>query len=193
MLKKREAYMRATNELKKEHQIARHVLEVLEKISDKLETGEKINNSHLESVLAFFEDFTNKIHHNKEEKLLLPAMAKAGAKTEKDKQVELLADHKRGRRLVRRMRLSLSQYQKGSDKAGQEFAGCARDYIVLFKKHMDFENEIILPLADKFLSKIEQDKLYDDFTNMEAKSISPAQQQEYSKLLKKLRGIYLID
>lgn len=76
--------MKATEILKEEHKAIELMLEILEKIAQKLEKREEISSQHLQKILEFIKVFADRCHHGKEEDLLFPAMEKAGIPKEND-------------------------------------------------------------------------------------------------------------
>jgi hypothetical protein len=68
--------MTPTDQLKEEHEGILLMLRILEKVSAKLKSGEKVDPDHLERIVEFFRVFADKCHHGKEEDLLFPEMEK---------------------------------------------------------------------------------------------------------------------
>ena len=59
--------MKATEELKKEHQSIKLMLNILGKVASKLEGGETVNSQHIEQILEFITVFSDSCHPSKEE------------------------------------------------------------------------------------------------------------------------------
>lgn len=70
--------MKATQQLKDEHQGIKIVFRILEKICEKLNVDGSVSAEHFEGILEFFNIFVDRCHHGKEEDLLFPAMEQAG-------------------------------------------------------------------------------------------------------------------
>ena len=62
--------MKATELLMKEHEAIKDSLVVLNKICDKLQSGEQVDSSHLDQIVEFIRNFADKCHHGKEEDIL---------------------------------------------------------------------------------------------------------------------------
>lgn len=107
------------------------MLKIPEEVSRRLESGEKVSAERLDSILEFIQVFADKCHHGKEEGLLFPAMEKAGIPQEGGPIGAMLAEHKEGRDFVKGMSEAVSEYRKGSEKAGREIARNARNYASL--------------------------------------------------------------
>jgi hemerythrin-like domain-containing protein len=77
--------VKPTEELKKEHEAIKLMIRIMGSVSDRLESGKKVDPKHLDSILEFIKVFADKCHHAKEEDLLFPAMEKAGIPLERSK------------------------------------------------------------------------------------------------------------
>lgn len=60
----------ATERLREGHKAIKSMLEVLEKVCEELELGEKVDLKHLRRILDFMKTFADKCHHGEEEDLL---------------------------------------------------------------------------------------------------------------------------
>lgn len=70
--------MRPTEVLKEEHKVIKLMLKILDRVSKKLNSGEKVDPIHLDKINDFIRTFADKCHHGKEEDRLFPAMEAAG-------------------------------------------------------------------------------------------------------------------
>jgi hypothetical protein len=70
--------MKATEQLRNEHEGIKLMMHILWKLSGKLEAGEEVDPEHLEKIIEFFRIFADKCHHGKEEDLLFPVLEAAG-------------------------------------------------------------------------------------------------------------------
>ncbi|MGQ9493468.1 MAG: hemerythrin domain-containing protein [Anaerolineae bacterium] len=95
--------MRATEQLMEEHRAIETVLNILENVCQRLETGKAVDAEHLEHILEFIRIFADRCHHGKEEDLLFPAMEKAGIPREGGPIGVMLIEHVQGRNYVRGM------------------------------------------------------------------------------------------
>lgn len=175
--------MKATEILKEEHRAIELMLEILEKIAQKLEKGGKINPQHLQRILEFIKVFADRCHHGKEEDLLFPAMEKAGIPKEGGPIGVMLADHEAGRSYVRGMSQNIGNPAK--------FAANARGYIAVLRDHIPKENDILYPMAEMHLSAKAQKELLPAFEKIEKERIGPGKHQEFHRLLENLQAVYL--
>jgi hemerythrin-like domain-containing protein len=180
------------DELKMEHQAVRMTLEVLEIICRRMEQhGEPVEAQHIDRLLEFFSVFVDKCHHCKEEELLFPALEAVGIRREGGPIGVLLKEHERGREYVRGMNASLSEYRakETADSAG--FIREARGYIGLLDQHIDKEDNVLFPLAEKQLSESKQAELSKGFEMIEVQKIGVGKHEEFHGLLDHLKSVYL--
>jgi hemerythrin-like domain-containing protein len=183
--------MNPTQELKDEHQAILLMLEILGKVSDRLEKGETVDVSHLEKAVGFIKIFADKCHHGKEEDLLFPAMEKAGIPRTGGPLGVMLHEHAAGRAFVKAMSDAIRGIRRGDRADARLFAESARGYAVLLSQHIYKEDHILYPMADVRLSPAQQSELSVCFAEVEEKVISPGKHDEFRRLLKELEVIYL--
>ncbi|AIY85665.1 MULTISPECIES: hemerythrin domain-containing protein [unclassified Thermotoga] len=183
--------MTATDVLKEEHRAIETMLNVLEKICNKLEVGEKINVDHLEQILEFIRIFVDKCHHGKEEDLLFPAMERAGVPKEGGPIGTMLYEHEIGRNYVDKLSHGIDEYKKGNNESVKEIVENARNYISLLREHINKEDNILYVIADTHLSPEKQKELLNRFERLEEERIGIGRHEELHKVLQFLSRIYL--
>ena len=182
--------MKATNQLKAEHEGIGVMLRVLEAVSRRLESGEAVDTDHLAKMIEFFRVFVDRCHHGKEEHMLFPALEQVGVPREGGPIGQMLAEHDAGRGHIRGMAEALDRY-KTDPAAGAVFASHARKYSELLRDHIQKENSILFEIADIKLGTDAQGDLFDAFEKLETEQIGVGKHEEFHKLLDKLAGIYL--
>jgi len=183
--------MKAAEQLSQDHEAIKLMLQILEKICDKLESKEKVDPKHLEQILEFIKIFADKCHHGKEEELLFPAMEKVGIPKEGGPIGMMLEEHNMGRGYVKGMGNGIVKYTMGDYQAGLVIAENAQNYITLLAEHIDKENNILYPMTDIHLAEKDQKELLEGFEKIERERIGVGKHEEFHKLLERLKGIYL--
>jgi hemerythrin-like domain-containing protein len=183
--------MKPTEELSTEHQAILLMIRVLDKMSDRLESGGEVDTSHLEKAVEFIKVFADKCHHGKEEDLLFPAMEKAGIPRSGGPLGVMLHEHVLGRGYVKAMAEAVAGINKGDRGAGARFAENARNYSALLSQHIFKEDNILYPMADGRLSAAQQDELTVCFADVEEKVVGHGKHEEFHRLLKDLEAAYL--
>jgi len=182
--------MKATQQLKDEHEAVSIMLRILEKVCEKSETAGSIDKKHFEGILEFLKVFVDKCHHGKEEELLFPALEDAGIPKYGPISV-MLHEHEISRVYVRAMSQSYSAYMTGDRSSSKDIIENAHGYIALLKSHIENENNILFVIADNRLSEQKQDELFEGFEKIEEDRIGIGKHEEFHALLKMLSGIYL--
>jgi hemerythrin-like domain-containing protein len=177
--------MKPITELTAEHGPIRLMLRVLEKICAQIEKGEVVADEHLRQAVIFIREFADQCHHGKEENLLFPAMRENNIPEEIPLIDVLIEEHKTGRNFARGMAEAI----KAKDSA--RFSENARGYISLLDQHIDKENKILFPMADRSLSEEKQKILEEGFEDVEKNVIGEGRHEELHKIIHELKEIYL--
>ncbi|HOC45610.1 MAG: hemerythrin domain-containing protein [Syntrophorhabdaceae bacterium] len=182
--------MKATQDLKDEHEGIKVMLSILEKVSEKLETTRGIDKGHFDGILEFLTIFVDKCHHGKEEDLLFPAMTAASDQVKAPVAV-MRAEHETGRGYIGAMARAYDAYLKGDRSVSGNIAENARGYISLLGAHIEKENNILFEMADRLFSEEKQNELWEGFEKIEEERIGRGKHEEFHGLLDRLSEIYL--
>jgi len=143
--------MKATQLLMEEHQIILRALDVLEAFANRGQPPPP-------ALLEFFTDFADVHHHGKEEEILFPALVEAGFPRDAGPVGVMLHEHTQGRRLIAAL----------SDPA--QFSDAALAYSAMLRAHIEKENQILFPMADRAVEDQRRvDQAFDDFEREWAK------------------------
>lgn len=183
--------MNYTEQLKDEHKGIKLMLQIIGRICDMLESGKNIDPEHLEQIVEFIKVFADQCHHAKEEDLLFPAMEKAGIPREGGPIGVMLSEHTLGRTYVRKLGDAVGDYKAGNRQASHTIIENARAYITLLSQHIDKEDNVLYPMADKLLPKEKQEQLLKEFETIENERIGAGKHDEFHELLKQLKTVYL--
>lgn len=183
--------MKPTEQLKEEHEAIKLCLRILEKVSQKLESGEEVNSEHLDQILDFIKNFADKCHHGKEEDLLFPAMEEVGIPKEGGPIGVMLMEHNVGRGSVKGMSEAVAEYKAGDREVSSKIVENARNYITLLTQHIEKEDDILYPMGDMRISAERQEKLLEEFEKVEIEKIGVGKHEEFHKLLDNLKEAYL--
>jgi len=177
--------------LKEEHQAILLLLQVLEAVCKKLETGEDVDKNDLNKMVDFIKIFADKSHHYKEEDLLFPAMVEAGIPKEGGPIGVMLAEHTMGRNFVQGMSQALEEFSTGSAKASEQIVSNARGYIELLTNHIYKEDNILYPMAEMHISTERHNELLQEFERVVPDKIGDDKHKEMVDNLNELKEIYL--
>ncbi|MDD3620473.1 MAG: hemerythrin domain-containing protein [Desulfobulbaceae bacterium] len=183
--------MKATDELKREHQGIELMLAILQAVSTRLKQGQPVAQDHLRGIMEFLTVFVDKCHHGKEEDFLFPALEAAGVPREGGPIGVILKEHEKGRELVSRLKDSLADDKSEGASTGAEIQAIVSEYVVLLSQHMVKENTVLFPMADEKLDANSDTQLVEAFERLERERIGVGKHEEFHALLHRLRDEYL--
>jgi hemerythrin-like domain-containing protein len=183
--------MRPTQKLTEEHKSIKEGLRVLEKIYQRLESGERVDPEHIEKMIEFIRGFSDKCHHFKEEDQLFVEMEKAGIPREGGPLGVMLAEHDMGRGYVRGMSEAVVNYKMGDGGVTPVIIDNAKNFVSLLTGHIDKEDNILFPMADAHLSEEKQRALEVEFERIDRETIGTDKIAEFHSILNRLKDIYL--
>ena len=184
--------MKATADLKNDHESILLMLKIMSSISNKIRTDGKADVIQIAKIIEFLKNFADKSHHGKEEEILFPAMEKAGVPNDGGPIGMMLRDHTEGRGYIAGIGSSLEQYNKSGDSTSLNgIASFMDNYAELLSQHIDKENHILFMIADSVLTEKQQDELYREFEKIEEERIGEARFIEYHEFLQDLKQVYL--
>ena len=181
--------MNATEILVEEHQVIEEMLNVMEKMCERMAQGERVPVEHLESVLSFIRGFADGCHHQKEEEFLFPTMEEAGIPREGGPIGVMLAEHTLGREFVKKMAEGLKKYQQGESEGQKQIVENARGYMDLLRQHIAKENNVLFPMANAHLTTNQQKKLLENWEEVE-KRMGEGKHREYKEIVERLKSLY---
>jgi hemerythrin-like domain-containing protein len=158
--------MEAIEMLMAEHRIIEQVLVCLEKLADKSEAEKKLDAASAIEAVDFLRTFADKCHHAKEENRLFRMLETKGMMSRDAGPTAVMrAQHEQSRGYVRAM----SEAAEAADMAGSpaKFARAAREYAALLRAHIQKEDQILYPAAERMLSPKDQRLLMDEFELVE--------------------------
>lgn len=178
--------MKPTDILKAEHRGIEQMLEVVRAGADRLARGEEVPPELFPQAVDFFRDFADRCHHGKEERLLFARLADRGVPVNGGPIGVMLAEHEQGRGHIRGMQEALDRLARGDRGAVTELAGHAEAYVELLRAHIQKENNVLFPMADRLLSAEEQAELEREFERVEREEIGEGVHERYHEMIHEL-------
>jgi hemerythrin-like domain-containing protein len=183
--------MKPTDQLRHEHEAIKLVLAILGKLASKLSSGARVNATDMDGVLEFITVFSDRCHHGKEEDLLFPALIAAGLPSADGPIAVMLNEHEQARSHVKQMVEAWRSYQAGDKAAVRQLAEGATRYIELLTAHIQKENTVLFPIAERILSAEAEQKIFDEFERFEFEKIGAGKHEQFHQVLDRLRQTYL--
>jgi len=142
--------------LKDEHKI---ILERLDRLEAAVR-GTQIDKQEVESFLHFGETFAEP-HHEKEEKVLFPALEKKGVPNEGGPIGCMLSEHMAKREYVKNLKTALEGNNQDNVRKN------AMAIVALLRDHISKEDNILYPMAKQVLNSDELKDLAEQCDNLE--------------------------
>jgi hemerythrin-like domain-containing protein len=183
--------MKATEELKREHEGILLVLQVLQVLTKKLTHNERINPRHLDGILEFLSIFVDKCHHGKEEEFLFPALEASGVPREGGPIGVMLAEHEEGRRIISELSKAVKDYHTGVKTGADIMKDRMQRYVELLSRHIEKENGVLFVMADAKLDATEDGRLLEGYERIEKERIGAGKHEAFHEFLHELGREYL--
>lgn len=177
----------ATQNLEKDHEYILRLIRIMEEMA----AGKTQNITHMETVIDLIRNFADGFHHAKEENLLFPAMIEKGFSKEQGPIAVMLSDHDQGRHFVNGMEAGLQLYKYGDKQGLEKTYESMLSYGQLLQSHISKENNVLFRMADKSLSPADQQKLAEEFEDIEKNSSYSSKISVYHQSINELQMFYL--
>jgi hemerythrin-like domain-containing protein len=178
--------MKPTDILRHEHKIVLMVLDAAEREAVRVEDGEPVDGERVGRMLAFSRDFVDRCHHAKEEKFLFPKMRERSPNAAAGPLSVMIGEHEEGRRRVRAIGEVLPPARDGDCEALRNLAENLIAYAELLRAHIDKEDNVLFPLADKVLRAEDQAVMADAFEKVEAEELGGGVHEKYHQFAHEL-------
>lgn len=177
----------AIDDLKHEHDVILMSLGILDAMCRRIELDQMTDKTDLSHFIDFLKEFADQCHHGKEENFLFPMLVSAGIPNEDGPIGVMLSEHDAGRNWIRLMEASMQ-----SESLSAEFIQAARAYGDLLRSHIDKENTILFPTAEKVLSLNQLSDLFQQFEEYEERVIGLGRHEQLHDHLRAMRTKYLV-
>lgn len=175
-----------------EHAYIKRMLIVVRKASYKIINGSEINYEDFSKMISFIRNYADKHHHGKEEQMLFNRMvSEIGGAAEKLVKYGMLVEHDLGRLYIKELEEALEKVKSGEPEAKIDVIANAVSYTNLLNRHIDKENNIAYPFAQKNLCSETIDMINRECEEFETKMEAVNVQNDYINLLEELESKYL--
>lgn len=178
--------MTATEDLKHEHKIVLVIMEAADREAQSIQATGQVNVTTLDKIVDFCRVFVDRCHHGKEEEYLFPKLEEKGVAGEQGPIGVMLHEHEAGRQRVKAIAASLAPAGAGNPQAAAALAADLMAYTALLRAHIDKENNVLFPMADRLFSPAEQQALLQAFAKHEAEEIGAGVHERYHQLAHEL-------
>ncbi len=164
-----------------EHKLIKRMIALVEKNTVLLEQGKFRNWQFYLDAVDFIRNYADRFHHAKEEDILFIELIKNGM-PEKQSPIEAMhMEHDQGRAFVRAIEEAAQNAIDGETGQAAIIAKNAKDYAALLRGHIEKEDDILYPLAERVLPEEVRARMLDAYAQAEAKT--PQLEEKYLKLV----------
>jgi len=164
-----------------EHMLILRMISLVEKNTELLVQGKFRNWQFYLDAVDFIRNYADRFHHAKEEDVLFVELIENGM-PEKQSPIEAMQmEHDAGRAHVRAMEEAAQQALEGKTGQTVMIAEHARGYAALLRSHIEKEDEILYPLAERVLPEDVRARMLAAYAGAEAKM--PGLQEKYRKMV----------
>lgn len=179
--------MRATEILKHEHQVILAVMDAAERELRSIHVTGKITTDNVEKIIDFGRIFIESCHNAKEEEYLLPKMQERGDVGNIGLFKAIVDEHAEGRRLLQ---LAARDLTPAKTCAYPSFVANVtsnlKAYVQLLRTHIDKEDRVLFPLADRLFSPDDQKTILESFDKHEKEEVGLGVHEKYLQLAHEL-------
>jgi len=164
-----------------EHQLILRMIALVEHNTLLLEQGKFRNWQFYLDAVDFIRNYADRFHHAKEEDVLFVELIKNGM-PEKQSPIEAMQiEHDQGRAHVRAIEDAAQKAVDGVLGQATIIAEHAKGYAALLRGHIDKEDTILYPLAERVLPETVRERMLDAYATAAAKT--PELEQRYVQMV----------
>jgi len=164
-----------------EHKLILRMIALVEKNTERLEQGKFRNWQFYLDAVDFIRNYADRFHHAKEEDVLFIELIENGM-PEKQSPIEAMhLEHDQGRAHVRAIEEAAQKALDGETGQTKIIAENARGYAALLRGHIEKEDDILYPLAERVLPEEVRARMLTAYEAAEAKT--PGLEEKYRQLV----------
>ena len=153
-----------------EHQLILRMISLIEKNVALVEQDKFNNWIFFLDAVDFVRNFADRFHHAKEEDVLFVELVKNGM-PEKQSPIEaMLIEHDHGRQFIRELETAAKKVITGDSMQISTIISSAKGYAELLRGHIDKEDSILYPLAERVLSEAIRSDMLQAYSDAEEKA-----------------------
>jgi hemerythrin-like domain-containing protein len=173
-------------DLRGEHDAMTIILSAMKRIASDIHTNNSVDLFRIGQIIEFLRTFNHNSHHEKEEKILFPAILECNIPWTVDSIGHLIKEHSILHKHLSDIDMHLHEYLLGQTLSLEKVASDLTKYISLAENHISVENSILLPLAEKVLDKKKQELIFMNFRHIQNTQVGHNNHLVFYILLTKL-------
>lgn len=180
--------MKATEILKHEHQAILIVIAAVEKEVAFIGKTGRIHAQTVREMADFLKNFVDRCHHGKEEKHLFAMLHERGMPMDSGPLAVMLHEHEQGRACVRAVAEAVAGDGAPDATAIRKAKENMAAYAQLLRAHIDKEDNVLYPMADRLLKPADQKTLAQAFDKVESEEMGEGVHEKYHAWIETLVG-----
>lgn len=172
-----------TRVMVEEHQLILRMIALVEINTRLLEAGKFRDWQFFLDGVDFIRNYADRFHHAKEEDVLFRELVKNGMPEQNSPVAAMLMAHDQGRAHVRALEEAAQKALAGEPGQVPVIAENAQGYAALLRDHIDKEDHILYPLAERILPETVRPGMVAEYAAAEAKA--PGVEEKYRQLVER--------
>ena len=178
--------MNPTFDLKGEHGAMTIILAAMKKRAIDIRKNNYVDLFRIGQIIDFLRTYNDHCHHEKEEKILFPALLECDIPWTSDTIYHLVDEHLSTQTCLNEIDNELHHYLAGHSGTLDSLSSSMIKYVTLEENHIKIENDVLLPLSQKVLNKKTQETISISFRKIQDRHVGHPKNLEYYILLTKL-------
>ena len=166
-----------------EHTLILRMISLVEQNTALLEEGKFHNWQFFLDAVDFIRNYADRFHHAKEEDVLFKALVDNGMPAKQSPIEAMQIEHEQGRAHVRALEMAARRALAGNPGMISVIATHAKGYTELLRSHIDKEDQILYPLAERILPEGVRPDMLAAYTGAEARA--PGVEAKYHQLVER--------
>ena len=159
-----------TQALVNEHRLILRMITLLEHNAPLTAAGTYSNWQFYLDGVDFIRNFADRFHHAKEEDVLFEALVKNGMPRENSPVAAMMMEHDQGRAFVKAMETAAREALDNQTGKEHIIADNALAYAELLRGHIEKEDEILYPLAERLMPESMREDIIAGYDAAEART-----------------------
>jgi hemerythrin-like domain-containing protein len=170
-----------TQVMKDEHQLILRMIVLVEQKTALLEGGELCNWQFYLDAVDFIRNYADRFHHAKEEDVLFAELVSNGMPAKNSPIEAMHMEHDQGRAYVRAIEAAAQRARAGESGQAKIIAENANAYAALLRAHIEKEDGILYPLAERVLPEAVRARMLEAYARAERQT--PELEKKYIRLV----------
>jgi hemerythrin-like domain-containing protein len=164
--------MQARGPLMIEHRLIERMINVIQRILERVEQTHSIDSSFVDTAVDFIRVYADRTHHGKEEDILFRDLLKKDLSNE-DRQLmdELIEEHIFGRSTTKALVEANMRYRRGDEAALGEVTTHLKTIVNFYPEHIKKEDVVCFPAFRVYFSEEEAQAMLVEFWEFDRKMI----------------------